>query len=575
MSYKALYRTYRPNDFEEMAGQKHIIQTLKNAIDKDRIAHAYLFSGPRGTGKTSSAKLFAKAINCKNEKNRPCGTCDSCIAAKDGTHQDIIEIDAASNNGVEEARSLIERVKYAPSPLGRYKIYIIDEVHMMSTGAFNALLKTIEEPPAHVIFILATTEPHKVIPTILSRCQRYDFTKISRKEIVERLKYVIKEEKIAVEDKVLENIALLADGGMRDALSILDQCRAYATEVITVKNINEIYGVMSSQELCELIHMISSKNIKELMEQCELIEKNGTDIKRLTNSFVEVLKESSIYEYTNNSTLLNLLDVEQVKKINENIDSQLKLKMIDILISTNEKYKHATSLISYLEIALLKMIQLFEQINISNIKYEKEEVVSKDIAIKDEVIKENKKDVSKINIQPIKDEVADKKVSEVNNYNTNIKKDEECINDEFILRLLVGANKPERATDNEKMSRLHEYSLDIQYARYANILKNSSIIASGNTYTLISVSSSIRANEINDLGKQDEFYEFTNDLFHKPKKVFAITMQDSDMYINLFKERYKANNLPNAIEFEIQLKKDEEQIDKIKRAFNDVIIMED
>ena len=182
MAYKALYRTYRPSSFEEVAGQKHVVQTLMNAIDRNKIAHAYLFSGPRGTGKTSIAKIFAKTINCTNEDHKPCQECDNCIEVQKGSHPDIIEIDAASNNGVDEVRNLIEKVKYAPLK-GKYKVYIIDEVHMMSTGAFNALLKTIEEPPSHVIFILATTEPHKVLPTIISRCQRFDFTKVPNTEI--------------------------------------------------------------------------------------------------------------------------------------------------------------------------------------------------------------------------------------------------------------------------------------------------------------------------------------------------------------------------------------------------------
>ena len=239
MGYKALYRTYRPNSFDEVAGQKHVVKTLQNAIEQKKIAHAYLFCGPRGTGKTSIAKIFAKTINCENEVEKPCLKCDNCLAVQEGNHPDIIEIDAASNNGVEEVRSLIEKVKYAPLK-GKYKVYIIDEVHMMSTGAFNALLKTIEEPPAHVIFILATTEPHKVLPTIISRCQRFDFTKVSRIEIIERIHTILKAENIQCDEDVVKLIAQLADGGLRDALSILDQCIAYAKDNIELHHINEI-----------------------------------------------------------------------------------------------------------------------------------------------------------------------------------------------------------------------------------------------------------------------------------------------------------------------------------------------
>lgn len=240
--YQALYRKYRPQRFEDVVGQNAIIQTLKNAVVSQRVAHAYLFCGPRGTGKTTVAKIFAKMLNCEDPNLKPCEKCSNCQSFAAGNHPDIIEIDAASNNGVDEVRNLIERVKYAPM-LGTHKVYIIDEVHMMSTGAFNASLKTIEEPPAHVVFILATTEPHKVIPTIVSRCQRYDFNKVGLDDITRRLKTVCSQEKIDVEEEALRLIGQLSDGGMRDSLSILDQCVAYCTSRITVNDVRDIYGL--------------------------------------------------------------------------------------------------------------------------------------------------------------------------------------------------------------------------------------------------------------------------------------------------------------------------------------------
>ena len=271
MAYQALYRKYRPTNFDEVVGQTHIIQTLKNAIVQNRIAHAYLFCGPRGTGKTSIAKIFAKTLNCTNNQDAPCGVCENCKMAANGSHPDIIEIDAASNNGVDEVRNLIDKVKYAPMQ-GKYKIYIIDEVHMMTSGAFNALLKTIEEPPAHVIFIFATTEPNKVLPTIISRCQRFDFNKVSMHDIKYRLSVVCKNEGIEIDENGLTLIAQLADGGMRDALSILDQCVAYCSSHIDVNDIRKRAG-------CDEVNTVSAADALKLIKRERRIELMGEGVR--------------------------------------------------------------------------------------------------------------------------------------------------------------------------------------------------------------------------------------------------------------------------------------------------------
>lgn len=353
MAYKTLYRVYRPQKFDEVAGQEHIITTLRHAVEENKIAHAYLFCGPRGTGKTTIAKLLAKAINCTGDI-KPCDECENCQEITIGNHPDVIEIDAASNNGVDEVRSLIDKVKYAPSQ-GKYKVYIIDEVHMMSTGAFNALLKTLEEPPAHVVFILATTEPHKILPTIISRCQRFDFTKLSLKDIVNRMKDIVKEEKYNCDEEALEMIAKLADGGMRDALSILEQCLAYNDKHLTIQNVNHIYGIVSLEKKIDFIKVLLSKDMKLSLSLLEEMKTNGIDIKRLTFDLVDILKDIVIYRNTNDDTILFVLSKYYLDMLVSFISCQEAFDFIDILMDASEKYAKVINPSIYFELAILKL----------------------------------------------------------------------------------------------------------------------------------------------------------------------------------------------------------------------------
>ncbi len=293
--YQTLYRKYRPSNFNEVVGQKIIVQTLKNAIKNNTLSHAYLFTGPRGTGKTSIAKILAKTINCTDLKDEtPCNKCVNCTQ-NNLNPLDIIEIDAASNNGVDEIRELKSKVNLVPS-LGKYKIYIIDEVHMLSTGAFNALLKTLEEPPGHVIFVLATTDPHKVPATILSRCQRFDFKRLNQNEIVSRLKEISKKENIEITEEALNEIATLSNGGMRDALSLLDQAIAYSEQNITLDDIHEINGTITPEEQLEFIKNILSSDIETILKKIDNYENNGKDFIKLTEEIINFLRNIIIYK---------------------------------------------------------------------------------------------------------------------------------------------------------------------------------------------------------------------------------------------------------------------------------------
>ena len=346
MSYVALYRTYRPKFFKDVFGQKVIVQTLQNALLNEKFAHAYLFSGPRGTGKTSVAKIVAKTLNClESPVSEPCGQCDVCLGVDRGDVPDIIEIDAASNNGVDEIRDLRDKVKYAPS-IGKYKVYIIDEVHMLTQAAFNALLKTLEEPPKYVVFILATTEPHKVPSTILSRCQRFDFKNIEMSDIESNLRKIIQTENLKITDDALTAIARTAEGGMRDALSLLDQVVSFTNDKITEDDVYLVSGGLSRRYINELLLVIFNKQPQKALDLLNDIIKDGKDIPRMVSDIILALRD----------ILLDKIRQEKKYPDLKQMEPNLVYAYLDILNDLQQELKFTTSKRAYLELAIIKMI---------------------------------------------------------------------------------------------------------------------------------------------------------------------------------------------------------------------------
>jgi len=360
MAYQALYRVFRPQSFEDVVGQEHITKTLQNALLQEKFSHAYLFSGPRGTGKTSAAKILAKAVNCEHAPvAEPCNKCASCIGITNGSISDVIEIDAASNNGVDEIRDIRDKVKYAPSSV-KYKVYIVDEVHMLSIGAFNALLKTLEEPPKHVVFILATTEPHKIPLTIISRCQRFDFRRITTQSIVGRMKTVIAEQQVIVDDQALQVVARAADGGMRDALSLLDQAISFSEGEVRLEDVLTITGSVSQTFLTDIVKAIDKQDIQAALKTLDDLLNHGKDPVRFIEDLIFYYRDMLLYQTApqlEEALERDLVD-ENFAELAKSTERNIIYEIIDILNKSQQEMKWTNHPRIFLEIALVKLCQL-------------------------------------------------------------------------------------------------------------------------------------------------------------------------------------------------------------------------
>ncbi len=549
MAYKALYRTYRPSTFEEVAGQKHIVKTLKNALATNKIAHAYLFCGPRGTGKTSMAKLLAKALNCEEGLGHQCNHCSNCLAVSDGSHPDVIEIDAASNNGVDEVRDLIEKVKYSPIK-GRYKVYIIDEVHMMTSGAFNALLKTLEEPPAHVVFILATTEAHKVLPTIVSRCQRYDFSKVDDEDIIKRLKEIFAKENITYEEDALKSITTLADGGVRDALSIADQVIAYSGSKISEKDVEDLFGLASIEEKVDFLNNINEQNTKYVLEKMNKFIEAGVDIKRLTTDMLDILKDVIIYKNTNDVSLLVKLKENQVKDFSNKTTNKKALEMINILLDAQSNYKFVNNIRTLFEITLLKLLNVSSATDVvnENIRSTNESLVnntSKETKVEEKQVQTN---INSVPTQPVakQNETSTKILDDANSLSQVATMGERNqLTQDDLIKIMVTGNKEMKMALISKWKNLEDYKLHPTLGKFATLLLNGKPYVMNEKILVLDYQFANEAQKVNLIANQNKLCEVVKLISGVQTKIYALSRNESYDASRTFMELRQLSKLPD------------------------------
>ena len=565
MAYKALYRTYRPQTFEEVAGQKHIIKTLKNALATNKIAHAYLFCGPRGTGKTTMAKLFAKALNCEEGIGHQCNECSNCKEIIEGSHPDVIEIDAASNNGVEQVRDLIDKVNYLPIK-GRYKVYIIDEVHMMTTSAFNALLKTIEEPPAHVIFILATTEPHNILPTILSRCQRYDFSKVSDGDIEERIAVVLEKEGIEYDQEAVRAIISLADGGMRDALSILDQILAYSGNKLSVEDVYSLFGLASEDEKVSFILDVNSGDVSNALAKIKAFSEGGVDIKRLTEDLLEILKDVLIFKRTGDEKELTVVNEKNANRLSSEINIRKLNEMIGAFLRVQADYKTASNIKTMFEVTILKLCT-YEEIQAAPVQ---PQVVSKPVQPQPKVVEqpkpapvvEQKVEVAKpveapkveIKPEPKKVEEAPAWLLDEDTLTLLDSGDSYSFDDDMIVNFMVLGDKNLRKDLIAKWDQLNSYLTNPSIGEVVAFIKDATPFIVTNNVIVLQFNFEKQVTKANIKENEKAISSIFEKMLNKEMFVYSVSRAETVRLITAYHNLRQISQLPKPNEIHLDIK---------------------
>ncbi len=549
--YQALYRKYRPKTFDDVVGQDVIVRTLKNAVINDKISHAYLFAGPRGCGKTSIAKIFAKLVNCQNSKDGiPCEMC-VCCTQNNEQNMDIIEMDAASNNGVDEIREINNKVNLVPS-LGKYKVYIIDEVHMLTIGAFNALLKTLEEPPKHAIFILATTDPHKVPVTILSRCQRFDLKKISNDSLFERLKYICDSENVSITDDAISLIARLGDGSLRDAIGILDQVISYTDSQITVDDVHDVNGSVSTENISLLVNYVMDNNLTEIIKKIGEYTNRGKSIIKITEEIILFLR-NCILENTTDDYIVD--DKNIYREINNKISVSDLLNYINIFNESLLEMKKFSNPRMILELGFIKIVN--SKISHLNAKEIPNTLDQNNFNV---IEKENKVELTR------NDDKFKKNI--INNSHSKDVQDFITIR---VNNTLSKFSKKDTIDLKNKIDIINDYIMNEIYSSQATMVLDGEIKAVGDNYIIFVYKTEHLANMFNENIKSIETLLY--EVFNKKYNIIAVDLNEWNNIKEKFnskKEKYEFQEELKTVD-EIFIKPNKEDNDNMKNLFGDIV----